>query len=258
MANKPKPRAPRQPRGTPFGEVYEGGLCLYHGHSLGKFSSRTLRYEGSDACVRCTAAAREGRMNLDLASLRGAVRERALQFWSNVDIGWSDECWEWKGPRVGPAENPMFAWKRSDVFSSPTHHPQRVAMWLSWGDLGRYRVKSLCGNRYCCNPYHLTPVHIGVCLDSSNVDDFELASDVMRLRQEVMGWQAMKEHEMSKEVSDLLVDPVPTDLVETKPGLVISNDSQHAQNILKVMEELLEGNHTFSSDSLIDIDEDDL
>ena len=213
--------------------------------------------------VRCTAAAREGRMNLDLASLRGAVRERAMQFWSNVDIGWADECWEWKGSRIGPAQNPMFSWRRSDVFSSPTHHPQRIAMWLSWGDLGRYRVKSLCGNRYCCNPYHLTPVNIGVCLDSSNVDDFELASDVLRLRQEVMGWQAMKDQaaqnlDLSKEAEELIIDPVPTEITEPKTGMVISNDSQHAQNILRVMDELLGGHHTSSSDLLLDIDEDDL
>ena len=251
-------RQPRQPRATPFGEIYEGGLCLYHGHSLGKFSSRTLRYEGSDACVRCTAAAREGRMNLNLSSLRGAVRQKALDFWSQVDIGWADECWDWKGPRVGPNQTPVYRWRRSDLWITPGHHPQRVAMWLSWGDLGKYRVKSLCGNRYCCNPYHLTPTRIGVCLDASNVDEFELAADCVRLKQEVMGYMAEIEEKQIVQKIDDMVDPVPTDLVEKKGTIYLSNDSQHAQNLNKVMEELLQGNHTSSLDQIVDLDEDDL
>jgi hypothetical protein len=257
-SKKPSNRQPRAPRATPFGEVYDGGLCLYHGHSLGKFSSRTLRYEGSDACVRCTAAAREGRMNLNLNALRGAVREKALDFWSNVDIGWADECWEWQGPRVGPNDNPVYRWRRGDLTNSPAHHPQRVAMWLSWGDLGKYRVKSLCGNRYCCNPYHLTPTKIGVCLDSSNVDEFELQADVLRLKQEVMGYKlTLEEREIERNIDDM-VDPIPTELVEKEGSMYISNDSQHAKNLSKVVEELLHGNHSSSLDHIIDLNEDDL
>ena len=260
MNRKPTPRSPRRPRPAAFGEVVESGLCLYHGHSLGKFSNRSLRYDGSLACVRCTAAAREGRMNLDLSALRGNVRNKALQFWSQVDIGWADECWEWQGARVGPNENPMFGWTRKDLVATANHHPQRVAMWLSWGDLGRYRVKALCGNRYCCNPYHLTPVDIGVHLSSDNVDAFELATDVTRLRQQVTAYRAeMQEREILKQMEDLeLVDPVPTDLIEEQGDKIISFDSQHEENIAKVVAELMQGDHHSSLINIKELMDDDL
>ena len=39
----------------------EGELCIYTGHSLGRFSSHSMRFDSHQACVRCVAAAREGR-----------------------------------------------------------------------------------------------------------------------------------------------------------------------------------------------------
>ena len=38
----------------------EGELCLYTGHSLGSFSTHSMRYDSHQACVRCVAGAREG------------------------------------------------------------------------------------------------------------------------------------------------------------------------------------------------------
>ncbi len=38
----------------------EGTLCLFSGHSLGRFSSHSMRYDSHQACVRCVASAREG------------------------------------------------------------------------------------------------------------------------------------------------------------------------------------------------------
>ena len=52
---------------------------------------------------------------------------------------------------------PQFAWRRPGISTSTQHHPQRVAMWFTWGDLGFTGVKTTCGNKYCCNPFHLIP-----------------------------------------------------------------------------------------------------
>ena len=47
----------------------EGELCIYTGHSLGRFSCHSMRYDSHQACVRCVAAAREGRMSFDIDKL---------------------------------------------------------------------------------------------------------------------------------------------------------------------------------------------
>ena len=75
----------------------EGELCIYTGHSLGRFSTHSMRFDSHQACVRCVAAAREGRMSFDIDRLLKRERKRALKFWSQVDIGDPDECWNWNG-----------------------------------------------------------------------------------------------------------------------------------------------------------------
>ena len=35
----------------------EGTLCIYSGHSIGRFSSTSMRFDSHQACVRCVAAA---------------------------------------------------------------------------------------------------------------------------------------------------------------------------------------------------------
>ena len=47
----------------------EGELCLYTGHSLGRFSSHSMRFDSHQACVRCVAAAREGRISFNIDTL---------------------------------------------------------------------------------------------------------------------------------------------------------------------------------------------
>ena len=114
----------------------EGELCIYTGHSLGRFSTHSMRYDSHQACVRCVAAAREGRLSFDIDRLLKKERKRALKFWSQVDIGDPDECWLWNGCINKRTKQPQFAWRRHGISSSTQHHPQRIAMWFSWGDLG--------------------------------------------------------------------------------------------------------------------------
>ena len=39
------------------------------GHSLGRFSTHSMRYDSHQACVRCVAGAREGRLSFDISKL---------------------------------------------------------------------------------------------------------------------------------------------------------------------------------------------
>jgi hypothetical protein len=133
----------------------EGELCLYTGHSLGRFSTHSMRYDSHQACTRCVASAREGRMSFDLDRLLKKHRKRALKFWSQVDMGNPDDCWMWNGCINKRTKQPQFSWRRPGLASSTQHHPQRVAMWFTWGDLGYTGVKTTCGEKYCCNPFHL-------------------------------------------------------------------------------------------------------
>ena len=65
----------------------QGELCIYTGHSLGQFSSHSMRYDSHQACVRCVASAREGRISFDVDRMLKRERRRALKFWSQVEIG---------------------------------------------------------------------------------------------------------------------------------------------------------------------------
>ena len=95
----------------------EGELCIYTGHSLGKFSSHSMRYDSHQACVRCVAAAREGRLSFDIDRLLKRERKRALKFWSQVDIGDPDECWNWNGIINKRTKQPQFSWRRHGISS---------------------------------------------------------------------------------------------------------------------------------------------
>jgi len=110
----------------------EGELCLYAGHAIGRFSASSMRYDSHQACVRCVASAREGRLSFDLSRLLKKEQKRALKFWSQVDIREPDECWNWEGCINKRTGMPQFSWRRHGISTSTQHHPQRVAMWFTW------------------------------------------------------------------------------------------------------------------------------
>lgn len=194
----------------------EGELCIYTGHSLGRFSSSSMRYDSHNACVRCVAAAREGRLSLDIDRLLAKNRSRALKFWSQVDIRDPAACWNWTGCINERTKMPQFSWRRTGISTSTQHHPQRVAMWLSWGDLGVTKVKPICGNRFCCNPFHLIPQKVGVFVDhESYIESFEMACQIQTLKQNVQEYlieEALKDEQpdFSQEIdrrNAMLLDP---------------------------------------------------
>ena len=194
----------------------EGELCIYSGHGISKFSAHSMRYDSHQACTRCVAGAREGRLSFDINRLMKKQRIKALKFWSQVEIGDPDQCWNWTGCINKRTKQPQFAWRRHGISSSTQHHPQRVAMWFTWGDLGYTGVKTTCGNKYCCNPFHLIPQNIGVFVDhESYTDSFELACELQTLKQQVSEYlieQAIKEKqridaEQGDARAELLLNP---------------------------------------------------
>ena len=96
----------------------EGELCLYAGHSIGRFSATSMRYDSHQACVRCVASAREGRLSFDISRLLKKEQKRALKFWSQVDMGAPDECWNWNGCINKRTGMPQFSWRRHGISSS--------------------------------------------------------------------------------------------------------------------------------------------
>ena len=215
----------------------EGELCIYTGHSLGRFSTHSMRYDSHQACVRCVASAREGRISFDIDRLLKKERRRALKFWSQVDIGQPDECWNWEGCINNRTKQPQFAWRRHGISSSTQHHPQRVAMWFTWGDLGFTGVKSTCGNKYCCNPFHLIPQRVGVFVDhDSYLESFELACQLHTLKQQVAEFvmeEALKEQQKSMEA----------ELIDQRNSMIFDPNTEYDARYEAVMIDILEGRH---------------
>ena len=216
----------------------EGTLCLYSGHAIGRFSSSSMRYDSHQAGTRCVAAAREGRLSFDIDRLLKRERKRALKFWSQVEIGQPDECWNWTGYRAKGTGMPQFPWRRPGISKSTQHHPQRVAMWFTWGDLGMTGVKTTCCNKYCCNPFHLIPQKIGVFVDSdSYFESFELQCQLQTLKQQVSEYvveQAMKEQEkLLKEME-----------IKERGDLIFQPEADFSDRWEAVVEDMLFGRHS--------------
>ena len=216
----------------------EGELCIYTGHSMGRFSSHSMRYDSHQACVRCVASAREGRLSFDIDRLLKKERRRALKFWSQVQIGNPDECWDWMGCRNPRTQQPQFAWRRHGISSSTQHHPQRVAMWYTWGDLGFTGVKTTCGNKYCCNPFHLIPQRVGVFVDhDSYMESFELACELHTLKQRIQEFiieEALKEQEKIDHAA----------MIDERNAMLVDPNTDYSDKFEAVMVDLLSGRHT--------------
>ncbi len=229
----------------------EGALCIYTGHSIGRFSSSSMRYDSHQACVRCVASAREGRMSFDVSRMLKREQKRALKFWSKVDMGSPDECWEWQGYKGKGNGMPQFPWRRPGISSSTQHHPQRVAMWYTWGDLGFTGVKSTCGNKYCCNPFHLIPQNIGVFVDSeSYLESFELACELHTLKQQVAEYaveEALKEQQKLIDEADL----------DARANLIFDPDTEFSERYQTVVEDILGGRNASQYSDFKRIDKDD-
>jgi len=110
-------------------------------------------------------------------------------------------------------------------------------MWFTWGDLGYTGVKSTCGNKYCCNPFHLIPQKIGVFVDcDSYLESFELACELHTLKQQIAEYnleEAMKEQEKLISQQEL----------EDRSNLLFEPDSNFSDRFQAVVEDMLSGRH---------------
>lgn len=75
--------------------------------------------------------------------------EEAREFWSKVEIGGLDQCWEWRGNRTKKQRYGTFKYRRKNVMA------HRIALCQIRPDLGRLCALHHCDNPPCCNPIHL-------------------------------------------------------------------------------------------------------
>ena len=84
-------------------------------------------------------------------------KQTAESFWSRVNIGSNDICWEWGGSRNSSGYGTVAWW--GQIFTA-----HRVAAWLSGmvespkapiSARAKTFVLHSCDNRCCCNPNHL-------------------------------------------------------------------------------------------------------
>jgi hypothetical protein len=134
--------------------IESGPICPIREHSISSVDGQVPRYDDSHACVRCIASLSEGRISLEIHKIHPRFRRRFLEFWSLVDIRSPDECWPWMGPQYRDGSSTYFPmprhWNTSRQFSAP-----RVAVWFTWGDIGRLPIEHICENKTCCNPLHI-------------------------------------------------------------------------------------------------------
>ena len=134
-------------------EIESGPVCFHAEHSIGSKDGLIPRYKDSHACVRCISALTEGRVSLDVHQIERKYRRRFLEFWSFVEIRGPDECWPWRGKYHSRSNSSYFQiprhWGAGRQYSAP-----RMAVWTTWGDIGRLPIKAICGDHNCCNPLH--------------------------------------------------------------------------------------------------------
>ena len=110
-------------------------------------------------------------------------------------------------------------------------------MWFSWGDLGFTGVKTTCGNKFCCNPFHLIPQHVGVFVDDeSYTESFELACQLQSLKQKIAEYNI-------EEAMKLQLKEDQSEEIDARDALTLDPNSNFAEKFEAVMKDMLTGTH---------------
>ena len=114
-------------------------------------------------------------------------------------------------------------------------------MWYTWGDLGYTGVKTTCGNKYCCNPFHLIPQKIGVFVDQdSYLESFELACELHTLKQQIAEYVVEKAlEEQEKLISEAEL--------QERTNIFFDPDTGFGDKFEAAMSDMLAGRHTSQS-----------
>ena len=160
--------------------AYLGEPCLYHSHSTETGQARCWRNSVTHGCLECEQEIRDGNLGFALDRLAKSNHTHALAFWRKVSIESLDECWPWNGKK-GQKRLHHF-WRRPQLRNVWSFHPSLIAIWLTYGDVGRGGTISRCQNRGCCNPLHNIPISLGDAFDESQYSRDRLETELDSLK----------------------------------------------------------------------------
>lgn len=75
------------------------------------------------------------------------------RFWSNVDTGSEEDCWEWLASTKGRGYGQF--WVTYEDGSKENWYAHRLAYKLEYGEIDKPQVNHNCDNMICVNPNHL-------------------------------------------------------------------------------------------------------
>lgn len=107
-------------------------------------------------CLDCMEEMKKGRCTVDVRQFDPDWYWQVKRFWEQVDVKAQDQCWPWLGSTRRQNKESL-AYFPSPFHSGKIQSAPRVALWLSRGYTGKYRVfsRTEC-EPFCCNPLHLT------------------------------------------------------------------------------------------------------
>lgn len=176
-------------------KIVMGPICPFSAHSIGSRDGKIPRYADTHACVRCVAALTEGRVSLDIHQIHREWRRRFMEFWTFVEVGDPEECWEWRGARYygkdGRPRGSRHRMKRhwlSNTSTTVYYTAPRVACWFTWGDTGMLPVATTCESSMCCNPLHIRVLDVPHFSLHRKLGAINLRFDAMKLRSETLSF----------------------------------------------------------------------
>lgn len=182
--------------------AYLGEPCLYHSHSTASGQGRCWRNVVTHGCLECEQEIRDGKLGFTLDRLSKCNTSLALAFWKRVSIESLDECWPWNG-KTGQ-KRLHHLWRRPKLRNVWSFHPSLIAIWLTYGDVGRGGTISRCQNRGCCNPLHNIPIILGEAFNESAYSRDRLEKELTSLRDQINAKNMPKYLQANQSDSDIL------------------------------------------------------